>query len=172
MSIGEIFKSIIAHQLEGVMFHVEMADYYSFLSLSGYAAEQEKHAREEMASYRLMSRYYTEHYNRLVGKPEFNDPAVIPDVWGNYRRQDVDASTKRQAVKAGFEKWTTWETETKALYQSLYKELIKADDYAGAFRVEQLVRSVDDELAGAQARQLALELVDYDAVYIADQQKG
>ena len=41
---------------------------------------------------------------------------IIPDSWYKYTSMDVDASTKRNAIKDLTEKWINWERETKTLY--------------------------------------------------------
>lgn len=169
MSVEQIFRELSAHVLEGVMFHVEMADYYTFLDLRKYAEEHEEHAKSEMTSYRCLCLYYMNHYNQFIEESQFANPGAIPQLWRTYKKQDIDSSAKKQAVKSGVEKWVAWETETKELYQRLYEELENYGDFTAARHVLDLASDVDYELAEAQHKQLALASVDYDLVYIMEQ---
>lgn len=171
MTIDEIFSKIAAHQVEGMMFHDQMANYYRFLGLHGFAKEQERHFREETKAYQKLCRYYVRHYNRLLPESEVKDPQAIPTSWYNYKRQDVDASTKRNAVGEGFEQWVKWETTTKTLYEQSVRDLYDTGTIAGAIVVEKLVADVDKELRGAEEKKLALEAMNYDLVGIVEMQE-
>lgn len=93
--------------------------------------------------------------------------------WRSYRRQDVDATTKRRAVKDAMAKWVEWERKTKDLYSTSYKELLNdnAIDFAD-FVKENLVLDVSKELAFAESLYMELENCDYDMVYLAEIQPG
>lgn len=170
MSIEQIFKELSAHMLEGIMFHLEMTDYYSFLALRRYSQDHENHAKSEMTAYREICDYYMNHCNQFIEEPQLTRPEVVPQLWRTYKRQDVDVSARKQAVKNGVEKWISWETETKELYQRLYEELENIGELAAACRVLILVQDVDYELAAAQQKKLELDAVDYDMTYILERQ--
>ena len=51
-----------------------------------------------------INRYYLRHHNKLIKTKSVDDPKVIPNSWYAYERKDVDATTKRNAVKTGLEK--------------------------------------------------------------------
>ena len=119
MTVEEIFATISSHMVKGLMIHTQLADYYDFLGLCGYKRCHEYHALKETCSYRGINRYYINHYNKLVVEQPIENPEVIPQNWYQYTRQDVDANTKRNAVKNGLDKWVEWEQETKKLYEQM-----------------------------------------------------
>ena len=166
MNVEEIFAELAAHQIAGFMTHEELANYYDFLSLHGYKRCHEYHYFEESIAYRRLCRYYVNHYNKLVAYREVDEPRIIPDSWERYTRQDVDATTKRNAVKSGIEAWVAWEKETKDLYQRAYKELLDLGEIAAAQFVSCLVCDVDKELKCAERKQLDLSAMGYDIIMI------
>lgn len=166
MTVEEIFAKINSHMIEGVMLHDQLAAYYDFLSLHGFKRCHEYHALKEFAERRGFVRYYINHYNRLLPEPEAKDPKAIPTGWHAYARQQVDGGTKQKAIKAGFERWKAWETETKEMYEKAYCELCDLGEIAAACKVKELVKAVDMELKGVDRKILELESVDYDLVAI------
>jgi hypothetical protein len=171
MTAEEIFGQIAQRQIQGFMFHEQMADYFDFLGLKGYCRCHEYHYYEESASYRRISRYFIEHYNKLVMEMPVSNPHAIPEGWKNHTRQDVDTSTRRNAVRDGFEKWISWEKETKRFYEDMYLELISISEVAGACQVKNLVKDVDRELEKAEKKHLERKADDYDmSNIIAEQQ--
>ena len=168
--VEEIFKTLSSHMVKGVMIHNQMADYYEFLNLHGYKRCHEYHGLCEMRLYRKLHRYYIDHYNKLIEEENIENPDVIPTSWHKYTRQEVDAGTKRNAVKAGIEKWVSWEQETKALYEKVYKELIETGDVAAAEFITCLICGADKELEWAQRTHIDLVTSDYSINYILGQQ--
>lgn len=170
MKVDEIFGDLTKHMIEGFMLHEDLANYYDFLNLHGYKRCHEYHYYHESKLYRKICRYYINHYNKLLKYDDPQSPNVIPMNWFNYERSSVDTSTKRNAVKNAIEKWVSWETETKALYQRLYNELIEIDEIASAKKVMCLICDVDNELKKATRKHLDLKSVDYDISYILFEQ--
>lgn len=113
------------------------------------------------------------HANSFIPEYSVSTQSYIPQNWRSYRRQDVDATTKRRAVKDAMAKWVEWERQTKDLYSTSYKELLNdnAIDFAG-FVKENLVLDVSEELAFAESLYMELENCDYDMVYLAEIQPG
>lgn len=170
-SIEEIFKEISAHQVKGVMIHEQLADYYNFLNLNGYKRCHEYHSKCEMKYMRKIHRYFIDHYNRLIEEEPIENPNVIPASWYRYTRQEVDANTKRNAVKTGIEKWVSWEQETKEMYQKAYKDAMEIGEVAAAKKICCLIEAVDCELKWAQRRHINLVTADYDIGYILGEQQ-
>lgn len=170
MLVDEIFKEISAHMIKGVMVHEQMADYYDFLNLHGFKKCHEYHSKCEMKNLRKLHKYYINHFNKLVPEDSIEDPQLIPSSWYKYSRQEVDPNTKRQAVKAGIEKWVAWETDTKNFYEQMYKELQDINEVAAAEKISCLIRDVDCELKWAQRKHISLATSDYDMGYILGQQ--
>ena len=170
MTIEEIFGKISAHMVKGVMIHEQMSDYYDFLNLHGYKRCHEYHAKCEMKNMRHLHRYFINHFNRLIEETPIENPDVIPSSWYRYTRQEVDANTKRSAVKTGIEKWVAWEEETKDLYEKMYTEAMSIGEIAAAGKIMCYIREVDKELKWAQRTHIDLVTVDYDLGYIMGKQ--
>lgn len=170
MTIDEIFTELSGHMTKGVMLHAQMADYYGFLALKGYMKAHAHHMSKELKGLCKLHRYFLCHYNRLIEEPEIENPDAIPATWYRYERQDVDASTKRNAVKNGIEKWVAWEVETKALLEMRYKELLDMGEVAAAEFIEDYIEAVDKELKKAQEKHICLTSLDYSLSYIIGEQ--
>ena len=170
MSVDEIFTALSSHMTKGVMFHVQMSDYYDFLNLRGYKRCHQYRAKCEMKHLHKLHKYYINHYNRLIEEEPIQNPDVIPSSWYRYTRQDVDANTKRSAVKNGIEKWVSWETETKDLYEKMFKELMDLGEVSTANRMCCYIKGVDDELKWAERTHIDLLAADYDIEYILGKQ--
>jgi len=170
MEVDEIYSQLSIHMIQGIMFHDQMANYYDFLGLKGYKRCHEYHMFKEMTSYRALNRYFINHHNILIPEEAFDNPEIIPESWFNYSRQDVDASTKKSAVKAGLDKWVSWERETKHLYEKMYKELCEIGEVASAMQVKEFICDVDAELKKAERYKLNKEATGYDLVSIIEEQ--
>lgn len=172
MTVGEIFAKLSAHMIEGLMTHEQLANYYDFLSLKGYKRLHEYHYLEETCYYRKLCRYYINHFNKLIPDMKVDNPEVIPMSWYQYKREDVDVSTRRNAVRNGVEKWIEWEKETKKLYQESYKELMELGEVAAAKFLCCFIENVDDELKKAERCKLYRSATDYDMTLIEQDQYG
>lgn len=170
MTVSEIFAELSAHIVKGLMFHEQMSNYYDFLNLKGYKRCHEYHFFCENIAFRKLTRYYINHYNRLIEMVDFDDPGAIPINWWQYTRQEVSPETKKNAVKDGIVSWVRWEKETKSLYQRAYKELMQIGEVAAAMHVKCLIEDVDCELKHAERRHLDLMSVNYDMMYVVDKQ--
>lgn len=170
MTVEEIFAAISAHMIKGLMVHTQLADYYSFLGLEGYKECHEYHALSESCNYRKINTFYIEHYNKLVPENRIENPNVIPENWYKYSRMDVDSSTKRNGIKSGLEKWMNWETETKQLYEQMYKELIGLNEISAAIEVSKLIEDVSGELKDIYEYILHKKAIDYDLTEIIAEQ--
>lgn len=171
MTVEEIFKDLSAHMIKGVMVHEQMTNYYDFLGLCGYRKCHEYHMHKEMSSLRNLHKYFMHHFNRLIEESQFSNPDLIPSSWYRYTRQDVDANTKRSAVKSAFEKWVSWEKDTKDLYERMYKELMELGEVAAAEKMTCFIHDVDHELKKAEKKHLNLLAVDFSISYIIGDQE-
>ena len=170
MTIDEIFGKIASHMIEGLMFHSQMAEYYEFLGLNGYSQCHEYHYLEETRAYHKIAISFIDCFNKLLPNVQAADPGLIPANWYKYSRMDVDMNTKRNAVKAGLEKWVAWERETKALYQKMYQEALNIGEIAAAKRIYHLIEDVTEELKSAEQYLLNKRAMDYDMVNIIEEQ--
>lgn len=170
MTIEEIFANISSHMIKGMMVHEQMANYYRFLGLNGYSQCHEYHFMKETCGYRKLQRYYISHYNKLITESDFDNPAVIPDSWYNYTRQDVDAATIKSAVKSGLTAWIGWEAETKDLYERMYCELLDIGEIATALFLADYIKDVDEEHKKAQGYMLSKVANGFDMTAIIEEQ--
>lgn len=153
----EVFAKIKARMLEGMVFHDEMSRYYDFLDMCEYRDEHRKQYAEETKGYQKLCEYYMHHYNKLIPHTPMARPDVIPESWYMYQMQDVDTSTKKNAVRSGAKKWVSWESETKDLYEDMCGELLNNGEIASAYFIMDYVKDVDCELAKATDLHIKLE---------------
>ena len=171
MTVDEIFSELSAHMIKGLMVHDQFCDYYDFLNLAGYKRANEYRYKKEMCNYRRLHRYVINHYGKLIQEKRVDDPEVIPSSWYRYSRDEVDANTKRNAVKTGIERWVAWEKETKTLYEMAYRELLDAKQEASAIFIQKYIEDVDCELKWAERKAIELDSVDYSLAFIIGEQK-
>lgn len=172
MTVEEIYRDIAKHMIEGMMMHEQLANYYDFLGLDGYKRCHEYHYMMETCSYRGICRYFINHHNKLIPYEEVENPEVIPENWYNYTRQDVDATTKKNAVRNGLTKWVEWERNTKLFYEQMYKELMDINEVASACKVKCLIMDVDCELKKAERYLLNKAAINYDINSIISEQRS
>ena len=170
MTVDEIYTNLSKHMIQGIMTHEQLANYYDFLGLKGYKRCHEYHYLKETISYRKLCRYYINHHNKLINETEFEAPTIIPASWYRYTRQDVDANTKRNAIKTALDMWAEWEKSTKKLYEQSYKQLMELDEVASAMFVKGLICDVDCELKKVERYQLNKSATNYDMVIIIEEQ--
>lgn len=161
MVVEDIFSQLIAHATEGLMTHAQIAEYFDFLGLKGYAKCHTYHYFAESVNYKCLCEYYIKHYNKLPVELKVSNPKVIPENWFKYSRKDVDSSTRKNAISAGFDKWVTWEKATKKLYEQMYQELIAINEIAAALEIKYYINDVSEELAKAEQKMLELKAIDY-----------
>ena len=171
MTVQEIFESLSRRMLDGIMLHSDMVDYYSFISLNGYAKCHEMHMIAESKSFRKLRKHYLDSHDMLIHDAEIPRESVISDSWYKHRRQEVDIATVKKAVKDGLEKWVAHETETKRFYEEMSRELWDIGETESAIYVEKLVDDVSKELAKAKKYHLRKKLIDYDMTEIMSEQK-
>jgi hypothetical protein len=172
MTASEIFGRINAHQIEGVMLHSQLAEYFGFLNLCGYQRQQECQAMSEFFEHQKTALYFVSRFSRLLPKATAKDPEIIPEEWRKYTRQQVDAGTKRKAVRDAFLRWKSWETATKEMYEQAYANLHELGEISAACEVKRLVESVACELERVEHQQITLECLDYDLAAICAEQDG
>ena len=171
MTVEEIFSKMAAHMIKGLMVHDQLADYFHFLSLEGYHLEQEHQYLAESKTYRDLAAFYTHQYGKLLKSDQVEDPKVIPQAWYKYDRMDVDISTKRNGIEAGFKIWKDWENETVKLYSELMKELYTMGDIPAYCYLMKIIETVNSEFHRIVDRILVLAGTNYDMTYISEAQE-
>lgn len=160
MDSGEIFSRIATRQINGVMFHEELSNFFSFLGLSGYKRQQENRCADEYLSYRRTLSCYMAVCNRLVMTGNVERQQTIPDSWYNHAQNDMDPETERKAVKEAFTRWTDWERETKKIFEELLPSL--QSELLLRSHLEELIKDVTEELSNAELQKMLLERIGYD----------
>ena len=166
----EIFATISNRQVKALMFHHEMADYFDFLSLRGFKRMHEYQYLKESVEMRGLHRYVINHVNRLIPEDKIASFNEIPSSWYNYTRKDVDASTKKSAVKDALQKYYDWEAETLALYEKAYSNMLELGKVAHLDKINCLICDVNKELKKACRLMLKYKAVDYDMICLVQDQ--
>ena len=161
MVVEDIFSQLIAHATEGLMTHAQLAEYFDFLGLKGYAKCHTYHYFAESVNYKCLCEYYIKHYNKLPIELSVSNPKVVPESWFKYNRKDVDSSTRKNAIATGFDKWITWEKNTKKLFEQMYQELMAINEIAAALELKCYINDVSNELAEAEQKMLEIKAIDY-----------
>lgn len=168
MTVEDIFSGIVLHQIGGMMFHDQMAQFFDFLNLHGFKRMHEYHYKCESKKMRDVERFYINHAQKLLPENRVEDPKALPQSWRSYSRMNIDTNNKRRAVKDGFSKWVDWEHKTLDLYSKYYSELMNMGEIQYALKVQELVKDVFHELKKAERLYIMLENCDYDMVYLAE----
>ena len=142
----DIFNRIAGHMQEGLKVHDQLVSYYNFLGMDGFAEEHARHYDDEVCNYRKLSNYYLTFYGMLLNPPKSEDPVIIPTSWYRHVTDDVDSSTKRNAIESGFKAWRDWEHKTKLEYEKSYKQLMDIGETSAAFFVKGLLEDVLKEI--------------------------
>lgn len=171
MAYSDIFSDLSAHFVKGMMTHSQLANYYDFLSLRGYKRFHEYQFKCDSCSYRKLNRFYINHYNKMIVEKPVSDPNIIPESWYRYSREDVDAETKKTAIRSGIAEWIRWETNTLTKLQQAHLDLYDDGEVASAMFLEEFIDGVQKELKYAKRMQIDLSAVDYDLCYVLERQK-
>lgn len=157
MTTDEIFSMLDARGIGGMMFHQQMADYYDFLNMCEYKDLHCERFIEESKSLRKLHCYYINHYGRLINQKKVDDPEAIPQSWQRYSRDDVGASDRHKFIIAGFEKWITWEKDTKDILSKSLKDLFDNGDYLAAEMLMDRLDDVEEEILMAKRMYIQLK---------------
>lgn len=173
MTVNEIFSKISARLIEGSMVHDQLMSSYLFLGLDGYAACHEYHYLSETKEYIDFQKFKMRHFSSLI-TPSFtseNLPTIIPESWKQYIREDMNASTRKQAIISAYDTWIDWEMETKKIYEDCFIELFDMKQIPASEYVKELILSVEEEIVYATNERLKKSAMDYDIVSILEEQE-
>lgn len=171
MSIEEVFKELSARFVEGMMFHDKMNAYFNFLFMEGYAELHKYHFMEETKGYRDVQDFHFQHFGRFIEEKRIEFKSPIPENWLRYTRKDVDTAEKKNGVKAGFEKWHKWESDTHALCGRLYREALDNDELETSEYIKKIMEDVSREIIKAEEEILRLSGSGYDMAYVMERQE-
>lgn len=140
-----------------MMFHQQMADYYEFLNLCDYKKIHEERFIEESRSLRELHCYYISHYGKLIPQKRVDDPEAIPQSWQRYSMDEVGKSDREKFAVNGFEKWISWEKDTRDILKKCYKELENNGEYASSCMVLDRINDVEDEIVCARKMYMTIK---------------
>jgi hypothetical protein len=162
VTVSDIFSAISIRQVEALMLHNQLADYFDFLGLMGFKRLHEYQYISESAEMRGIHRYFINHYEMLIENKIVEAKNYIPSAWNGKSRSEVGTDARKEAVKNCMNTWVEWETDTKKMYESYYCDLCDLREIAGACKVKELVKDVDMELKLANRMNVKLSAIDYD----------
>lgn len=124
MEPKEVYEKLAQRQLEGVMFHEAMAEYFSALECyERFFGEQREQADCEFNQYMVTKRIYRDRYGSLLVTRTDYRPDIIPAEWTS-KLPYLSHDEKMEAIKKGMEKWLEWEKATLDTYHMLYRESV------------------------------------------------
>jgi hypothetical protein len=171
MNVKEIFSEINRRQIIAQMFHREMAVYFSFLGLQGFKRmHQYRHLEESQENDRLLF-WVIDHHNMLIETADIPSVNIIPKEWMTVSRLQVGQNTKTTSCKNAMDSWKEWEEETLHLYKQYAKMLMESGAMEDYCKVSCMMKDVSCELKKLERLIEELQLVGYDAVYIAEMQE-
>ena len=172
MTVVENLSRMASHMISGMMVHEQLMNAYLFIGLKGYAACHEYHYLEETKSYISICKYSIEHFDEIVSAPlNPNDiPTIIPTSWAGFNKFHIDVKTKSQVSESALKEWIEWEEKTKALYESIYDEVVKEDIPASEF-IKGYILDVESEITYAKNELLDKRSRSFDMVSILEEQK-
>lgn len=162
MAIGEIFAELRKHALKGLMFHHQMAEFFTFLGLPGYSEMHHYHELEENLLLKKLNDAYILHVGEMVQEEDPGSVEAIPKSYYRINRQETDVSWRRKAVKEAMIKWRDWEKGTDALYKELRYRLAADNELFFAVRIAARCEDVGGETAEAECLLFDLESVEFD----------
>lgn len=77
MTTEEIFAEISAHQIKGVMLHVQMSECFGFLNLCGWKKLHKHRMHEELKDYCQIRAFYICEYGVLLQDKKAEDPEEV-----------------------------------------------------------------------------------------------
>lgn len=168
--VDDIFSTLAAHMVKGLMIHEQLMHCFSFIGLDGYAKCHEYHYISETKGYINLCRYYLDHYRRLIKPSQIDVPDIIPATWYDTSMLNVDPQTRVKAVKAALEEWIEWERSAVHAYEKACGELFGLGEY-GAFQfIEMYLIDTKDELKIARDEFLHKSMIEFDMVSIHEEQ--
>lgn len=171
-AVEDIFKKLSLHMVEGVMIHEEMANYFAFLGLNGYETIQAERYLDESKNLDNLYSFYIKYFGRLMPRLEISKiPQIIPDSFYNHSTSELSTNDIRQSVKAIYERWYSWEEETKLLLEQSYTGLRDANNEVSAsIVVMEMLKDVNKELDMVKNKLHKLRSTNYDILFIMEDQ--
>lgn len=165
--IKHIMKKIYDHQMDGVIFHSQMADLYDFLHLKGFRKWQEAMIKEESdCTAETQHHFIKRHHALLPPYQKVYENNIIPESWYEHTSMDISKEDIVRETKRSLHEYLKWEKETVEMLNQVSKELIEHEAYSEYMDVREMSEHVAGEIHYIECLMIELESVGYDAVYI------
>ena len=156
--VHEIFAQISAHQVEGMMLHSDMADYFTFLGAEKMAQLHAERFCKEAKCMHKTHEYFIMHYGEILRPEAVEAHSRIPAAWDNVRRSEVESEARHKAIREGVQMWHAWEHKTKELYQKAYMEMQAAGEIASAMWLSKIICAADEEATRAESLRIQMDM--------------
>lgn len=144
MDCKEAMLSVIRRQAEGLMYHDEMVDYYTFLNLGVLKDVHKKQAKEELSNLRKTKCDFITTFFVL---PVYTatDPKAIPADWKTKTTADVDEPSLKVLIKSSLNDYFNWEDQTCEIYKHAASTLKENMNFPLYRKVCDLIEEVENE---------------------------
>lgn len=170
MTVEEIYSKVATHMVRGLMVHEQLMNCYMFLGLSGYAKLHKKQYLSETKGYIKLCMYFSEHYRGIIKLGDPGTPDIIPASWYSNKKDGMDLETRVKCIRAAFDEWVDWETETLRVYEKAYQDLLSLGEVSSSEFIRDYVKDVDRELIWASEERLKKYAIGFDIVSIVEEQ--
>lgn len=111
-----LFKTVLNHQMKGIIFHNDMMSLYEFCSLHKYSHKHKMRVKEEMCNFIKTQRYYINNYCKMPKIDGSSNVSVIPSQAYSSNTKEVSYDYRCKMLKESLSKWLDWEKDTMELY--------------------------------------------------------
>lgn len=170
MDVRDIFNDVSNTILKGMMVHEQLMNAYLFMELEGYAKCHEHHYVHETKNHIKVSKYLLDHYGYMIEQGRIEPPVEINPKWYGAHKSDLDPKSRFQSVMDLAYSWIHWEETAFDSFNKAYKDLFDLGEFVAAEFIKEFSVETAMELSWARNEQLKLQAVNYDPVYIMDQQ--
>lgn len=170
MGVKDIFNKVSDTILKGMMIHEQLMNAYLFMELEGYAKCHEHHYSHETKNHIKVSKYLLDNYGYLIEQGRIEPPELIHPKWYGAHKSELDPKNRIRSVKDLTYSWITWEVEAFDSFNRAYKDLFNEGEFAAAEFIKEFSVETAEELSWARSEALKLEAVNYDPVYIMEEQ--
>lgn len=128
------------------MFHLQMAQMFYYLGLTGFGKLQERRFLDENQTMMALERFVVETVGIIPDTGAVEARNYLPAEWHDEPREMLQAEQFGEYVKFGVETWKDWEEKTKTLYDRCYHSLEDLRSGYAADEAMDILRGTGDEL--------------------------
>ena len=160
MTCQEAMLAIIKRQTEGLMYHDEMTDYYTFLNLGLLKKIHRRQTEEEL---RALQKVKCDFITAFGVFPDYDitDPKAIPASWMQKTSDEADEPSLKILIQANLMKYLQWEEETCKIYKASAKTLKENMNFHLHREVCEMIEDVQKEIHEIKELQSEAMLYDY-----------